>query len=104
MSRMEQLQEMLKSEPDDEFLNYALALELDKADQHNDALRLFQKLTEHQPPYVPAFFMAGQMLSRIDRNDEAEKFLTDGIAQAKDQGNGHAAGEMSELLAMIRDN
>ena len=104
MSRLEQLTEMLETEPDDAFLNYALALELDKADRHAESLALFEKLVAFDPPYVPAFFMAGQMLSRLDRNAEATSFLTRGIAEARKQGNGHAAGEMTEFLAMIEEN
>ncbi len=104
MSRLEQLTEMLATEPDDAFLNYALALELDKAERHAESLALFEKLIEFDPPYVPAFFMAGQMLSRLDRNAEATSFLTRGIAEARKQGNGHAAGEMTEFLAMIEEN
>lgn len=104
MSRLEQLTEMLSQEPDDAFLNYALALELDKAERHDESQKLFEKLTQFDPPYVPAFFMAGQMLSRLDRNAEAKRFLTDGIAEAKKQGNLHAAGEMTEFLTMICGN
>ena len=103
MSRLEQLREMLGSEPEDAFLNYALALELDKHEQHEESLGLFRKLIKFQPPYVPAFFMAGQMLSRLDRNEEAKQFLAEGIAQAQTQGNLHAAGEMTEFLAMISE-
>ena len=101
MSRLEQLREMLVNEPDDAFLNYALALELDKVERHDESLELFEKLVKCDPPYVPAFFMAGQMLARLDRHAEAEKFLTQGIEEARRQGNSHAAGEMTEFLAMI---
>jgi len=101
MSRLEQLREMLGKEPEDEFLNYAVALELDKLEQHDESLQLFEKLMAFDPPYVPAFFMAGQMLNRLDRIDEAQRLLTEGIKHARSQGNSHAAGEMTEYLEMI---
>lgn len=104
MNRLEQIREMLAEEPDDVFLNYALALELDKAGDHDASLELFQNLANARTPYVPAFFMAAQMLNRLGRNDEAKKWLTDGIQIAKEQGNSHAAGEMSEFLEMICDD
>lgn len=103
MSRLEQLRQMLTDEPEDTFLNYALALELDKHQQHDESLTLFEKLVQLDPPYVPAFFMAGQMLNRLDRNDEAKNYLSRGIDEARRQGNDHAAGEMSEFLSMISD-
>ncbi len=104
MARIDQLRELLTSEPDDAFLNYALALELDKLGEHEESLLLFEKLTQFVPPYVPAFFMAGQMLSRLDRNEQACTFLLAGIEEARRQGNSHAAGEMSEFLAMISED
>ncbi|MGI9517580.1 MAG: hypothetical protein ACR2NP_11060 [Pirellulaceae bacterium] len=103
MSRLEQLQTMLVSDPEDAFLNYALALEFDKLEQHDDSLDIFARLVQYDPPYVPAFFMAGQMLSRLDRNDEARQYLEQGIVEARRQGNAHAAGEMTEFLEMIGD-
>jgi hypothetical protein len=53
------------------------------------------------PPYVPAFFMAGQQLVRLGRIDEARTTLREGIAAAHIQGNSHAAGEMTEFLGSL---
>jgi hypothetical protein len=56
---------------------------------------------QDEPPYVPAFFMAAQQMTRLDRIDEARATLRAGIDQARRQNNPHAAGEMSELLASL---
>jgi hypothetical protein len=90
---------MLAAEPGDTFLRYSLALEMDKQGEHPGSLELLGGLMRDDPPYVPAFFMAGQQLVRLGRIDEARAVLRDGIEQARLQGNAHAAGEMSELLA-----
>ena len=103
MSRKEQIQQMLESNPEDVFLNYALALEMDKEGDSGHSLELFAKLMNGDPPYVPAFFMAGQILARMTRNDEAKQILEQGIQQAKLQGEQHAAGEMTEFLQGIDD-
>lgn len=100
-NRRQKIELMLQAQPDDVFLRYALALEMDKTGEHEDALTIFKGLMEEPSPYVPAFFMAGQMLARLDRLDEARLILTDGIAQANAQGNLHAAGEMQGFLEMI---
>jgi hypothetical protein len=42
--------------------------------------------------------MAAQQLVRLGRTDEARRFLRDGIEEARRQGDGHAAGEMSGFL------
>lgn len=99
VSRREKIEALLADEPGDPFLRYCLAMELDKLGDHDGSLELYAGLTRDQPPYVPAFFMAGQELARLERFDEARGFLRDGIEHARRAGDAHAAGEMSEFLA-----
>jgi hypothetical protein len=76
-------------------------MELDKEGAHAASLARFVELTRDAPPYVPAFFMAAQQLVRLNRVDEARTYLRDGIEAARNQGNAHAAGEMSEFLTSL---
>ncbi len=101
MTRREKLEALLADSPDDVFLRYALAMELDKEEQHEASLSRLRELQSNDPPYVPAFFMAAQQLVRLSRIDEARAALRDGIERARQQGDAHAAGEMSELLASL---
>lgn len=101
MSRREKIEAMLADEPGDTFLRYSLAMELDKEGDHDASLSKFNELTHDQPPYVPAFFMAGQLLARLGRLSEARDFLRAGIDAARSQGDAHAAGEMSEFLTSL---
>jgi hypothetical protein len=101
MSRREKIEAMLAEEPGDTFLRYSLAMELDKEGDHDASLRRFAELAGDNPPYVPAFFMAGQQLVRLNRVGEARQILRDGIAAARIQNDAHAVGEMSEFLASL---
>jgi hypothetical protein len=101
MSRREKLEAMLAENPADPFLCYAIALELDKEGNHEGSLDRLAELQRAEPPYVPAFFMAAQQLVKVARIAEARTALRDGIDQARIQGDAHAAGEMSELLASL---
>jgi tetratricopeptide (TPR) repeat protein len=101
MSRREKIEAMLLGDPNDTFLRYSLAMELDKEGDHDASLARFVELTRDDPPYVPAFFMAGQQLARLGRNDEARSVLRTGIDAAQNQGDAHAAGEMSEFLLSL---
>lgn len=101
MSRREKIEAMLADDPGDTFLRYSLAMELDKEGDHDASLAKFAELTRDDPPYVPAFFMAGQQLVRIGRLDEARTILANGIEAARAQNDMHAAGEMSEFLASL---
>ena len=101
MPSLEKIESMLADSPDDTFLMYALAMELDNCEQHDRSLEIFSTLMQQQPPYVPAFFMSAQQLVRLDRVNEARTHLRQGIEQARAQGDTHAAGEMSEFLTSI---
>src|SRR5882724_6995162 len=101
MSRRDKIEAMLADDPRDTFLRYSLAMELDKEGDHEGSLAKFGELTRDKPPYVPAYFMAGQQLARLNRIEEARSFLRDGIDAARTQGDAHAAGEMSEFLASL---
>lgn len=100
-SRREKIEAMLADEPDDAFLRYSLAMELEKEGETEQSLALLEKLTRDDPPHVPAFFMAAQSLARQDRIAEARTYLRDGIEHARQQGDTHAAGEMSEFLQSL---
>ena len=100
-SRREKIEAMLEDDPTDTFLRYSLAMELDKEGENEHSLEKLSELTKDEPPYVPAFFMAGQQLVRLDRVNEARAILRDGIEQARTQNDSHAAGEMSEFLASL---
>ncbi len=100
-TRREKIETMLADDPGDVFLRYSLAMELDKEGQHDRSLTEFEQLLGGDEPYVPAFFMAAQQLTRLDRIAEARAKLRDGIEAARATGDAHAAGEMSEFLASL---
>jgi hypothetical protein len=101
MSRREKIEAMLADDPGDSFLRYSLAMELDKEGEHDASLERFAELTRDDPPFVPAFFMASQQLVRLARANEAREILRVGIEAATQQGDSHAAREMSEFLASL---
>jgi len=100
-SRRERIEAMLADDPDDQMLRYGLALELDKENDHQRSLAILQTLADDDAPYVPAYFMAGQQLTRLGRVQEARNVLRAGIEEARRQGNAHAAGEMGDLLTSL---
>ena len=89
---------MLAETPDDTFLRYALAMELENEDENERSLELHRGLMADDPHYLPSFFMSGQQLANLDRIDEAKQMLEQGIEQANAQNNLHAAGEMRQFL------
>jgi len=100
-TRREKIEAMLAADPADPMLRYMLAMELDKAEEHDRSLELFAGLMADDSPHVPAFLMAGQQLVKLNRIDEARTALREGIEAARTQGDSHAAGEMAEFLAQL---
>jgi tetratricopeptide (TPR) repeat protein len=100
-SRREKIEALLRDDPDDVFLRYSLALEMEAAGEWEAGLEILEALARGVPPYVPAFQMAAQHLVARERIEEARSTLREGIEEARRQGNAHAAGEMSELLMSL---
>ena len=100
-SRREKIEAMLADDPTDVFLRYSLAMELAKEGNLDDSVARLRELTKGDPPYVPAFFMAGQQLAQQSKVEEARTMLREGIEEARHQGDLHAAGEMSEFLVTL---
>lgn len=97
-SRKQRIEEMLAEDPRDPFLRYGLAMEYVSAEQDEEAVRCFTELLQATPDYVPAYMQAGRALTRLNRVEEARTLFQSGIAAARQQGDLHAAEEMTGFL------
>jgi Flp pilus assembly protein TadD len=100
-SRRQQLEEMLREEPNDPFLRYGLAMDHVSAGDDAAAVGHFHDLIATEPTYVPAYMQAGQALLRLDRVSEARAMWQKGAAMARQQGDAHAAEEMAGMAANL---
>lgn len=100
-SKRAKIEAMLVDDPNDSFLRYSLAMEYSKEGDHETSAKKFSELAVGPPPYVPAFLMAGQQYVELGQYNEARAVLRDGIEAARQAGNAHAAGEMSQLLTSL---
>lgn len=99
--RRQKIEAMLRDTPDDVFLRYSLALEMENDGDWEAGIDVLQDLARGTPAYVPAYHMAGRHLARHGRLAEARAALREGIDEARRQGESHAAGEMAEFLASL---
>ena len=99
--RRQKIEALLADDPDDVFLRYSLALELENEGEWEAGLDILETLARGTPPYVPALQMAAQHLVKHQRPDEARACLREGIEAARGQGLSHAAAEMAELLMSL---
>ena len=101
MNRREKLEAMLADDPQDQLLRYMLAMELDKEGNPDRSLSFLNGLMDDAIPYVPAFLMAGQQLTRLDRIAEARVAFQRGIEEAQEQGEAHAFEELKRFLSEL---
>ncbi len=101
MPTRQQLEQLLESDPDDVFLQYALAKTCIAEGDITEGLAQFQRVIESHPEYVPAYFQKGQSLAEQGRTEEARVVLTSGIQIARKVGDAHAEREMTEFLDML---
>ncbi len=101
MERVAQLKEILTLDANNAFARYGLAMEYSNANEVEPALTEFNTLIQAHPEYAAGYFMAAQMLARVNRTEEARQWLAQGIAAANRSGNSHASGEMEAMLAEL---
>lgn len=99
--RIELMQEMLTKDPNDPFLNYALALEYKAREAHTEALQRLQQLAQTHPEYLPTYYQWGQLLSDLGQTDEAIAVYKTGKALAKKKGEMKTLGEIQEALLLL---
>ena len=94
MSKMERIKSMLKDQPNDAFLLFALAKEYEYLNNWNEAINGYQNLLEHHPFYTGAFYHLANALLQEDRIEEAKECYEKGIAICRQQGDLHALSEL----------
>jgi predicted Zn-dependent protease len=102
--RLQQLKQLAVQQPGDAFLQYAIALELVKMNDLQAAALQFRNLMEEHSSYVPAFYQYAQLLLSQGDHVAAQRVIESGIAVAIAQSDMHAAGELRELLSIVKQS
>ncbi len=103
LSRFQQIQEMLKSEPTDSFLNYALALEFAKENNFLQATELIEKVLQLDENYLAAYYQLGKYYEERNELEKAIATYQKGIEIAKKQNNRKTLAELNEALILINE-
>ena len=94
MNRIEKLNDFLKSNPADSFVQHALALEYVKIGDDEKARELFEAILQREPGYVGSYYHLAKLLERIGEIDEAVMVYKKGMTEAEKAGDTHAYGEL----------
>lgn len=101
--RIELLRQMMKEDPKDPFLPYALGLEEMGLQNFADAAGTFAVLVEKHPLYLPTYYQLAKCLEEQDKIEEALVILKKGEALAIDQKDQKAIGEIREAIWFLAD-
>jgi tetratricopeptide (TPR) repeat protein len=102
-SRIDQIRKMLLAEPQDEFLLYALALELEKEGQVPLAIEGIEALLDRNEQYSGAYYKLGELLEKTGQKAKAHEVYLKGLEITRKQNNRKAFGELNEALQNLED-
>ncbi len=102
-TRIQQLLDFLREAPQDNFLNYALAMEY--VGQGNDAAArdLLETLHKRAPDYSATYYHLGKIYQRLDMRDEAEAIYQAGIVLTRNKREQHALAELMNAFNELMD-
>jgi tetratricopeptide (TPR) repeat protein len=94
MSRIDQIRQFLQDSPNDSFLRYALAQELQKQGDVEAAKEAYLWLTDNQPSYLATYYHLGKLLIAQGEKEAALAWFNLGIEHAKAAKELHALSEL----------
>ena len=99
--RLAKLMEFLEKNPEDEFLNYALAQEHIGIGNDLLAKPILKKLILNSPNYIASYYHYGKLLQREEKNEEAIQTFETGIKIGQEIKDNHAVKELNDALNEI---
>lgn len=97
MERISKLKTFLEQNPDDSFLQHALALEYIKLGDDAAAKVLFESILSNNPGYVGSYYHLAKLLERAGETNAAVKICETGMQKAKKAGEQLAYNELRSL-------
>lgn len=102
--RIKLIEEMLSTNSDDPFLNYAAALEYSKLGEQKKALKILESIVKKSPEYLGAYYQLGKKYEEEGEMAKAIEVYRKGSKVAEAQKNQKTLGELSEALMLIDDD
>lgn len=103
MERIEKIKEYLKKNPNDSFLQHALALEYIKLGDDGAARTLFEAILLHSPDYIGSYYHLGKLLERNHLQQLAIEWYEKGMNAAKKAADNHAYNELRAAREEMED-
>ena len=103
MDRISKLKQFLLENPEDAFLQHALALEYIKAGDDLSARSLFENILARDPEYIGSYYHLAKLLERSGMPEQAASWYEKGMEQASRTGDNHALNELRMAYEELQD-
>jgi tetratricopeptide (TPR) repeat protein len=97
-TRLPKLLEYLKSDPNDPFVLYALAMEYNTLNETKLAFDYYLKLIAVHPDYVGTYYHLGKLYEKNQQTDLAVDIYKKGMVASRQKGDNHAYSELQGAL------
>jgi Tfp pilus assembly protein PilF len=94
MERINKILDFLQSNPTDNFLRHALALEYIKIRDDEKAKELFVTILTESPDYIGSYYHLAKLLERCSDNENAIIYYQKGMEVAKQLKDNHSYNEL----------
>lgn len=94
MDRIERLKNFLSTNPNDSFVQHALALEYIKLGDDISARRLFENVLQQNENYIGSYYHLAKLLERTGDREGAIAVCEKGIIKAREVGEQQAYNEL----------
>ena len=94
-TRLDQLFEFYREDPNDAFTLYAIATEYLKIDPFK-AMEYYQKLLQDHENYTGTYYHAGKLHESFGEKEKAEQIYKKGMLISQREGNRHAYSELQQ--------
>lgn len=101
--RLLQLRTMLVDEPGDPFLRYAIALELNRSGDREQACEELEALVRDVPGHVPSYYQLASILADLGRTSDAIEVCDAGSLQCIVSGERKTRSELLALKETIEE-
>jgi len=99
--RIKLIEEMLETNPEDSFLNYAAALEYYKAGDAKRSIEVIEALLERDPDYLGAYYKLGKIYEELNDTETAISTYKKGKKIAIERKDLKTHGELTEALMIL---
>lgn len=104
LDRLTNLLAMLEKQPEDPFLNYALAIEYQSRDEDESAIIYYDILLSKHTDYLPVYYQAGMFEVKRGNIEKALDLFRKGMLIANLQDNHKTYRELREVYEQVADD